>query len=540
VTGTNPLRHQGRELPVENVSWWDAVRYCNARSRRESLQPCYDLETGACDLSRTGYRLPTEAEWLAAAADHASSSGAGTAKFARLGAREVTRTDALLAREKEGTAPVAGLAPNRFGLYDIIGNVWEWCQDVFDPVRTLPPVLNLSAADKGRARVIRGGSYLTAPSWAKGYRSSLPPNARSPYTGFRVCRTEAVPPATPAPPSNSWVDLYQQPPAGYESSTGTLTNLLQPAAGRIETAAEWQRERTRLRQKWNGLLGTCAPAPAAPRLRVLRRTEQSGYTATLADLELEPGVVERIYVMQPDRPVRSPMPVVIVPFYDVDAPAAEDLGGRNYASPGVRSFALLAVQQGYLAVAVRWFAEGDGESYAEAVANLATKHPGCTGLGKWVSDARALVNYLYSRPDVDRERIAIIGHSLGAKMSLYAAAFDDRIRISVASEPGIGFKQSNYDAYWYFGEALSRLPPGTDQHELIAMLAPRPFLLIGGDQYDTAESWYYINAARPVYALFDAVSRLGYLNHHTGHSPTPEAAFRAVEWIRHFFEEPRR
>jgi dienelactone hydrolase len=290
----------------------------------------------------------------------------------------------------------------------------------------------------------------------------------------------------------------------------------------------WQIERAQLEPKWKALLGACPSGTASPRLRVLRRIHQPGYTGTLGDLELEPGAVARVYAMQPDRPLRQPMPVVIVPFYDVDASAAEDLGGRNYTPPGVRSFALMAVQQGYLALAVRWFAEGDGESYAEAIANLAHRHPGCTGLGKWVSDAHAIVNYLYSRNDVDRDRIAIIGHSLGGKMSLYGAAFDDRIRVAVASEPGIGFKQSNYEAYWYFGEALKTMPAGTDQHELLALIAPRPFLLIGGDQYDTAESWHYINAARPVYDHYGAASRLGYLNHHQGHSPTPEAAWHAI------------
>ena len=145
------------------------------------------------------------------------------------------------------------------------------------------------------------------------------------------------------------------------------------------------------------------------------------------------------------------------------------------------------------------------------------------------------MNHLAARPDIDRARIAIIGHSLGAKMALYAAAFDERIAVAVASEPGIGFKQSNYDSIWYFGERLAVALPGTDQHELLGMLAPRPFLLIGGDQYDTAESWHCINAARPVYSLFGAEAKLGYYNHHQGHSPAPEAAWLAMEWIRRFF-----
>ena len=535
ITGATPSIQQGPNRPVENVSWWDAIRYCNTRSRRENLAPCYDLTTGRCDSSRNGYRLPTEAEWVVAAADHLSPPAGKLSQIARLGLSDTTHLQPLLARVKLGPAPVAGLAPNRFGLYDILGNVWEWCQDFFDAVRSYPPALNSDGPAPGRARVIRGGSYVTSPSWSKGFRSSMDPDARSPFTGFRVCRRDVPEPqAAPVQDTASWTEVYHRPPPGFESSTGTLTNLLQTSAGPIQTADEWRRHVPELQKKWNTMLGACQPEVREPSLRVLRRMKEPGYTGTLAELEVDPGAPVHIYLMQPESPVQRPMPVVIVPYYDVDTPAGQDLGGRDYVPPGARSFALMAVQRGYLAVAVRWFGETEGESYAEAVANLARRHPGCTGLGKWVADARALVNYLVARPDVDRRRVAIIGHSLGAKMALYAAAFDERIAVAVASEPGIGFKQSNYDSFWYFGDGLAAAPAGTDQHELLGMLAPRPFLLIGGDQYDTAESWRYLNAASPVYALFQAAPKIGYYNHHTGHSPTPEAAWLGMEWIRRF------
>ena len=58
----NPSYHQGPEYPVENISWWESIRYCNLRSIKEGLPPCYNLSTGEFDLSRNGYRLPTDAE----------------------------------------------------------------------------------------------------------------------------------------------------------------------------------------------------------------------------------------------------------------------------------------------------------------------------------------------------------------------------------------------------------------------------------------------------------------------------------------------
>ena len=191
-------------------------------------------------------------------------------------------------------------------------------------------------------------------------------------------------------------------------------------------------------------------------------------------------------------------------------------------------------REGYIAVAIRWFGESYGESYNEAVANLKLRHPHCTGLGKWVWDAHRLLDYLYTLPEVDHQHIGIIGHSLGGKMALYAGAFDDRITAVVSSEPGIGLIFSNYDYYWYFGDFIRKVDKGTDQHELLGLIAPRPFLLIGGDMYDTAKSWYYINAARQVYDLYGKRLNIGYFNHHKGHPPTPEADWRAMEWLAHF------
>ena len=63
IMGYNPCFHQGPDLPVETVTWWEAIRYCNLRSIRENLEPCYSLESGSCDLEQNGYRLPTDAEW---------------------------------------------------------------------------------------------------------------------------------------------------------------------------------------------------------------------------------------------------------------------------------------------------------------------------------------------------------------------------------------------------------------------------------------------------------------------------------------------
>jgi hypothetical protein len=226
--------------------------------------------------------------------------------------------------------------------------------------------------------------------------------------------------------------------------------------------------------------------------------------------------------------------VVIVPYYDVDTPAAKDMGGRSFMPASVRSFAQLAVRSGYIAVAVRWFGESYSVGYAEAVAELNRRHPGLSGLGKWVSDAHVLLDWLYTLPEVDRGHIGIIGHSLGGKMSMYAAAFDQRITAIAGSEHGIGLDYSNYEDYWYLDATIRARDPAIDHHELLGLIAPRPFLLIAGEDADHDSSWEFINEARTVYSLYGKPDYIGCFNHRTGHTPTPEAVTLSLRWLERF------
>ncbi|MDQ6678468.1 MAG: hypothetical protein M3Z09_14375 [Acidobacteriota bacterium] len=140
-------------------------------------------------------------------------------------------------------------------------------------------------------------------------------------------------------------------------------------------------------------------------------------------MQVEPDYWEKIYLMLPNgADLSKALPVVIVPFYDVDTAAGKNLGGRRTNPLGTRSYGYLAVQQGMAAVAIRWYGESYGENSAEVVANLKARHPRVTGLGKWVWDSQRLLDYLSTRPELDMARAGMIGHSLGGKMTLYAAA----------------------------------------------------------------------------------------------------------------------
>ncbi|MBI3209933.1 MAG: SUMF1/EgtB/PvdO family nonheme iron enzyme [Candidatus Solibacter usitatus] len=510
VIRANPSIHKGPRYPVENVSWWDAIRYCNLRSVKERLAPCYDLASGLCDRRKNGYRLPSDAEWETAA----GKLDPGPANLGLTSTKDASALTNLTTRE------VAAFAPNALGLYDMMGNVWEWTDDWANPVAGAPV-----EGFRGLERILRGGSFVSTRSrWARGYRTSMTPHDKSRYTGFRVCRTivEAAEPGWPKPK----VDTDGLP------GIGVLKALIEPDA----TMPEWQHRRAELAAKWAKILGAPAIAVSRPQTRVIETFQDSYAQGRVLELKTESDSWEKVLVLIPNKPVRRPMPVVIVPYYDVDVPAARNLGGRSYSSSAVRAYAQLAAQRGFIAVAIRWFGESYGEKYDEAVANLKLRHPNCTGLGKWVWDSQRLLDFVQTIPEADRTRIGIMGHSLGAKMALYAAAMDERIRAAVFSEGGIGLPLSNYDDYWYLGEAMRSLPPGTDQHELLGLIAPRPFFLIGGEEYDGTKSWPYLNAARTVYRLFGKPDEVAMYNHRKGHTPTPEAVSRGLEWLAHYLK----
>ena len=122
----NPSRWKGAKNPVEGVRWSDCVKFCNERSRSEGLTPCYDLTTWQCNFEANGYRLPTEAEW-----EYACRAGAGTAYF--FGNSVSGLADYAWFDKNSGGHPqaVGQKKPNPWGLYDICGNVWQWCNDFY-------------------------------------------------------------------------------------------------------------------------------------------------------------------------------------------------------------------------------------------------------------------------------------------------------------------------------------------------------------------------------------------------------------------------
>jgi len=162
----NPSHFKGADLPVEQVTWPQAARFCNARSRLEGLQPCYNEDTAECNFQASGYRLPSEAEW-----EYACRAGTETDYSWGDGAEKLGGFAWSADNSGKKTHPVGLKKANLWGLLDMHGNVAEWCQDAFEKdYYQSSPEKNPRGPAEGKEYVLRGGSWKSP---AEALRSSV-------------------------------------------------------------------------------------------------------------------------------------------------------------------------------------------------------------------------------------------------------------------------------------------------------------------------------------------------------------------------------
>ena len=179
----NPSRWKAPKNPVEQVRWSDAVRFCNARSIQEGLTPCYDLEDWTCDFEADGYRLPTEAEW-----EYACRAGTKTPYFMGNNASRLEEYAWFDQNAGGHPQPVAQKQPNAWGLYDMCGNLWQWCHDFYQvDYYDQSPRENPQGPAAGDTRVVRGGAWkFSADSCRSGYRYNEDPGYADVCFGYDI------------------------------------------------------------------------------------------------------------------------------------------------------------------------------------------------------------------------------------------------------------------------------------------------------------------------------------------------------------------
>jgi formylglycine-generating enzyme required for sulfatase activity len=188
MSGYTDSRGVGDTYPMYYVNWYEAVEYCNRLSLKEGLTPAYRGSGDAivCDFNATGYRLPTEAEW-----EYAAKGGnKNFLSYEYSGGNSVDRVAWYSGNSGNSTHPVGTKQANDLGLYDMSGNVNEWCWDWYGSYHS-GSQNNPVGASSGAGRVLRGGGLGADAEYVRSaYRASLTPSRRYYYLGFRLVRPQ--------------------------------------------------------------------------------------------------------------------------------------------------------------------------------------------------------------------------------------------------------------------------------------------------------------------------------------------------------------
>lgn len=340
-----------------------------------------------------------------------------------------------------------------------------------------------------------------------------------------------------------WLADVQRPPAKSPIfELGTIQPLLVDTGGQaIRELPAWNKRRESLKSAWLEFLGPMPTPPTNNAITLLKDQSLPDCTRHLIRYECEPEQFVEAYLLRPtDAKFAGPLPGIVVLHQTTNSTIDEPAG---VSGPDSLQLGLKLARRGFVVICPRCFLWQDTPSLPEAVKQFHSRHPRTLGMHKMLYDARRAVDVLAAQPGLDPRRLGAVGHSLGAKEVLYLAAFDDRIRAAVASEGGLGLRSTNWDAPWYLGPTIRDANFVRNHHELLALTAPRAMLILGGESgsgaADGDRSWPLIDAALPVYRLFGEPPRLGLLNHHQGHSISPESFDRLAQWLN-VYTQPQR
>jgi dienelactone hydrolase len=357
------------------------------------------------------------------------------------------------------------------------------------------------------------------------------------------------------------------PPAQLANDFGGYRSPLRFRDGRkVETPADWQRRRAEILGEWRGLLGTWPPLLEKPRVEYLEQKQRDNFTQHTVSVEIAPGgqtvggyllvpdpKEERTSseIRNPQSQIRSPKsPAVLVVFYDAETGIG--LGRER------RDFGCQLAKRGFVVLSIGTPEFCSLKPPYKPLCESPKDQPPWQPLSALAYVAANCHTALANLPDVDPQRIGVVGHSYGGKWAMFASCLYEKFACAVWSDPGIVFDETrpnvNYWEPWYLGwepgpqrergvpnDANPRTGPyktmverGYDLHELHALMAPRPFLVSGGAE-DPLQRWQALNHTVAVNQLLGYANRVAMTSRET-HDPTPESNEQLCAFFEHFLK----
>ncbi len=341
------------------------------------------------------------------------------------------------------------------------------------------------------------------------------------------------------------IGLFFAPPEQFAGDLGDYQPVLKFYDGRpVETPADWQERRKEILGLWHQALGPWPPLLERPGIEYLEKEHTENFTRHKVRIGVAPGLTTEAYLLVPDgnrrgRRPHGPFPAVLTVFY-----GPEDAAGLVEKARLRHDFGYQLTKRGFVSL---------------NIGNPGSNYPGEDNVQLQPLSFLAYVaanchTILAQLPEVDADRIGVVGHSFGGKWALFASCLYEKFACASWCDPGIVFDESrpnvNYWEPWYLGYEPGRkrqpgvptdhnprtgpyewlIENGHDLVELHALMAPRPFFVSGGSE-DPPERWKALNHSVAVNALLGYKHRVGMANRPT-HGPDPEA----FEQICLFFE----
>lgn len=336
-----------------------------------------------------------------------------------------------------------------------------------------------------------------------------------------------------------------EPPEAWRDKFGTYRSPLLFNDGRaVSTEADWKLRRSELLSDWNNLLGNWPALITEPKVEVLEETRRENFRQLKVRFLWTPNEFTTGYLLIPDG--EGKRPAVLTAYYEPETSIG--LGKE------LRDFGLQLARRGFVVLSI-------GTTEATAAQTYALYYP---SLEKAEVQPLSMLAYaaanawyvLASRPEVDSQRIGIVGHSFGGKWAMFASCLFDKFAAAAWSDPGIVFDNSrpsvNYWEPWYLGyhpqpwRTRGLITPenpaqgvypklqteGRDLHELHALMAPRPFLVSGGSE-DPPQRWEALNHSIAVNKLLGFEHRVGMTNRPL-HDPNEESNAAIYAFFEHF------